>query len=178
MVAATLMRVLLALERAHAVGVRHNDVKPGNINIVGDDLSTLKVLDWGAASALSADSKVGWAHFHAPEQWMSNDWNNPIRKALPEPYRSRQLSTANDASGDLYSVGALGIWMVAGGKTLATRDETLGALRAILGVDARGRRLLSLLERSVDLNPEKRFRSAEEFMDALRPLTIYPPAPQ
>jgi serine/threonine protein kinase len=174
-VAAILIQVLIALDAAHAIGVRHNDIKPAHVNIVDDDPSSVKLLDWGAASPLNSESRVGWAHFNAPEQWLAHPWNDQLRLLLPEPYRSTQLSTVDDRSGDLYSTGAVGIWMVTCGQTLAERTASRTVLSKLLAVDDRGRKLLGILERAIEHDPSKRSRRATDFIAALRPLAAAAP---
>ncbi|HWH12747.1 MAG TPA: protein kinase [Solirubrobacteraceae bacterium] len=79
-----------ALGAAHAAGLVHRDVKPGNV-MVGDD-GVVKVLDFGIARALEQTaltqtaSVVGTAAYMAPEQ------------ALGDPA---------DARSDIYSLGCL-----------------------------------------------------------------------
>jgi eukaryotic-like serine/threonine-protein kinase len=66
--------VCTALEQAHAAGIVHRDIKPGNVMLTtaGD----VKVMDFGIARALTASSAtmtqtaavVGTAHYLSPEQ--------------------------------------------------------------------------------------------------------------
>jgi eukaryotic-like serine/threonine-protein kinase len=79
-----------ALAAAHAAGIVHRDVKPGNVMLQADD--AVKVLDFGLArslggSALTQTAAVlGTAHYMAPEQ------------ALGHPADERS---------DIYSLGCL-----------------------------------------------------------------------
>ena len=66
--------VCTALEQAHAAGIVHRDIKPGNVMLTtGGDV---KVMDFGIARALTASSAtmtqtaavVGTAHYLSPEQ--------------------------------------------------------------------------------------------------------------
>jgi tRNA A-37 threonylcarbamoyl transferase component Bud32 len=78
------IQVASALATAHAVGVIHRDLKPGNIFLVADATAPLgvrvKVLDFGVAKILGdADPKltrtgnaIGTAHYISPEQWRAD----------------------------------------------------------------------------------------------------------
>ena len=99
-----------SLAEAHHLGLIHRDIKPANIILtrrggVGD---FVKVLDFGVAKTRRGKNDarthavVGTPHFMAPE-------------AVEKP-------ESVDARSDLYSVGAVGYWLLTG-KTLFDSDQ-------------------------------------------------------
>ena len=73
-----LRQVALGLEYAHAQGVLHRDIKPGNVRILDND--RVKLLDFGIAKLLSADSRLteqgsilGTAGYLPPEQLLGRE---------------------------------------------------------------------------------------------------------
>jgi serine/threonine-protein kinase len=66
--------VCTALEQAHAAGIVHRDIKPGNVMVT--TTGEVKVMDFGIARALTASTTtmtqtstvVGTAHYLSPEQ--------------------------------------------------------------------------------------------------------------
>ena len=107
-----------SLSEAHAIGLIHRDIKPANIVLTrrsgANDL--VKVLDFGlvrtvhagAADKANLNVIVGTPHFMSPE-------------AIERP-------AAVDARSDLYSVGAVGYWLLTG-KTLFDCDSVQELLK-------------------------------------------------
>jgi tRNA A-37 threonylcarbamoyl transferase component Bud32 len=106
-----LRQVCGSLSEAHRIGLIHRDVKPANIILTrrGGVCDLVKVLDFGlvkaanrgAAGGMKANAVVGTPHFMSPE-------------AVERP-------ETVDSRGDLYSLGAVGYWLLTG-KTLFDRD--------------------------------------------------------
>ena len=106
-----LRQVLGSLAEAHRIGLIHRDIKPANILLTrrGGVCDIVKVLDFGLVKAvhlgpkgLAADAVVGTPHFIPPE-------------AVQRP-------ESVDPRSDLYSVGAVGYWLLTG-KTLFDLDQ-------------------------------------------------------
>jgi len=93
-----LEQVAAGLACAHAAGIVHCDVKPGNIMLLSD--GTVKILDFGLARAKSADyaassGVVGTVAYMAPEQLR----NDPV-----------------DARADLWALGVILYEMLCGAR--------------------------------------------------------------
>jgi eukaryotic-like serine/threonine-protein kinase len=97
MVVSVLAQVAEALSAAHAMGVVHRDVKPGNLLLLDD--GTVKVTDFGIARAANSvaltevGQVIGTARYISPEQAVGGE--------------------ATPAS-DVYSLGVVGYEMLAG----------------------------------------------------------------
>jgi tRNA A-37 threonylcarbamoyl transferase component Bud32 len=98
-----------SLAEAHRVGLIHRDIKPANLVLTrrGGVCDVVKVLDFGLVTArhlkgsdtTTSGAAVGTPHFMSPE-------------AVETPERV-------DARSDLYSVGAVGYWLVTGQNLFA-----------------------------------------------------------
>jgi len=116
------------LEAAHAAGVIHRDIKPGNIMLVRTPRGEMvKVLDFGIAklvdevfdSAVTANNQiVGSPHYMAPE---------------------RLLARPSDARSDIYSVGAMLYQMLSArfafGSGNTPLSQALRQLQGAVGID-------------------------------------------
>jgi serine/threonine protein kinase len=107
-----LRQVCGSLAEAHRIGLIHRDIKPANILLTrrGGVCDVVKVLDFGLVKArhlrppdkATANAVVGTPHFIAPE-------------GVKEP-------EVVDARSDLYSVGAVGYWLLTGMTLFASGD--------------------------------------------------------
>jgi serine/threonine protein kinase len=107
------LRLLDVLQAAHALGIVHRDVKPGNIMITRDGQA--KLTDFGIAYSLgelrlTSDGVMGTRSYLAPE--LCED--GPITPAA-----------------DLWALGAT-LYHAAEGRAPFDRDSTAATLRAIL----------------------------------------------
>ena len=86
-----------ALSAAHAAGIVHRDIKPGNIMLAGD--GSVKVLDFGIARALEGQALTQTATVLGTSAYMSPE------QALGQPV---------DARSDIYSLGCVLYEMLTG----------------------------------------------------------------
>ena len=144
-----------ALQVAHAAGLVHRDVKPGNILIT--PTGQVKLTDFGIAKAVDAapvtqtGMVMGTAQYIAPEQALGEDAT---------------------AASDVYSLGVVGYEVLSGKRpftgdgalTVAMKHikETPAPLPADLPPNVR-----ELIEITLVKNPGMRYRSGGQFADAV-----------
>jgi len=153
-----MQQVLDALASAHDFGVVHQDIKPANIMLTPE--MRVKVADFGISRFVNTDvtstsSSMGTPNYMSPEQCSAD---------------------AVDGRSDLFSAGAMLFEMVAGmrafpGHNIADvthriRFDRLPLLPA--PVRAVAPRLQLILERTMEKQPEDRFRTGKEMAEALR----------
>jgi eukaryotic-like serine/threonine-protein kinase len=161
-----LRQVCGALAEAHAAGLVHRDLKPGNVIVatLGGQRDVAKLLDFGLVQDLSADSDerltgagmvLGTPAYMSPEQ------------AAGE--------SAVDPRGDVYSLGAVAFFALTGrppfqGKTIG---QLLAAHRADPPPAVTDFRpdvpadLAALITRCLSKDPSDRFQSAADLDKAL-----------
>jgi tetratricopeptide (TPR) repeat protein len=114
-------RVADALGAAHARGIVHRDVKPGNVLLVGGELARIKLLDFGIASLGSArtvtttSGLLGTPQYMAPEQ---------VRRAHEV-----------DARADVFSLGCV-LYRALTGRPPFAADNVAEQLTRLLLEDA------------------------------------------
>ncbi|MFK7777950.1 MAG: serine/threonine protein kinase [Gimesia sp.] len=160
--------VLLALVHAHGRGILHCDLKPANILL--DANLEPRICDFGQSRLSSEQSpSLGTLFYMAPEQ--------------------ADLQAVPDSRWDVYALGALLYHMLCGKapyrtaenelslRNLKTLEEKLQAYRKLIknsprpaehrkvsGVD---RRLVEIVDRCLETDPEKRFPNAQSVLTSL-----------
>jgi putative ABC transport system permease protein len=168
---AILEDVAQALENAHAAGIVHRDIKPGNILLTG---SAAVVADFGIAKAVSTPSANAPIPLRTPTDLTLEGFSLGTPKYMsPEQF-------AGDASADhrldLYALGVVGYEMLAGVPpfTGATPSALARAHLAEPPAPLRQRRadvppaLEALLLKCLAKDPDHRPASASALLRALR----------
>jgi serine/threonine protein kinase len=153
-----LEQVASALDYAHAAGVVHRDIKPSNILLDDDDKAILT--DFGLVLRASAETTLGTAfgtpRYIAPEQAISSN------KAVPQS--------------DIYALGIILYEILCGETPFGGESPVEIALSHISDTPppprSKDRNIPETVEREIlkalDKEPEKRHRTAVEFIGAVR----------
>jgi serine/threonine-protein kinase len=99
-----IMQVCDGLSAAHAAGIIHRDIKPGNLFVLND--GGLKILDFGVARLVTSSMTVR-GHIIGTPSYMS-----------PEQATGRDI----DHRSDIFSAGGVFYWMLTGRKPFAAAD--------------------------------------------------------
>jgi serine/threonine-protein kinase len=112
-----LVQLCDALQAAHAAGIIHRDIKPGNLMVLhpGTPQETLKLMDFGLARMASL-------LYISPEELGDNGL--PGAAGTPEYICPEQVrGTEMDGRGDLYSVGVVLYEMLTGRRPFESEDQ-------------------------------------------------------
>jgi len=162
-----LMQVCGSLNEAHSRGLIHRDVKPGNIMLCqrGGMYDVVKLLDFGLVKAVDAKGDVGLTS-------ASTITGTPLYLS-PEAVTNAE---AVDARSDLYSVGAVGYFLLTG-TTVFTGSSVTEICRKHVDIlpEPPSRRLgreidadlEAIIMRCLAKNPCERPQTAEELGEAL-----------
>ncbi len=151
------------LEAAHAQGIVHCDLKPGNLVLAAD--GRLKILDFGLARLLKVTSET-------PSMQSLSEAGGTVPYMSPEQLRGEII----DARSDLFSCGAVLYEMATGKRAFEASTPALASdaiLRRAPTAPARiNPQVPSELERiilkALEKNPQKRYQFARELLHDLR----------
>jgi serine/threonine protein kinase len=153
-----ILQTCSGLDYAHKKGIIHQDIKPGNIFI--DPYNNVKIVDFGLAGPLGStdDNLAGTLYYMSPEQ------------ILGKPVDERT---------DIYSLGITAYEMITGKRPFP--EHNFSKLMTIhLQEDAPDPRTIvpevpeevcKFLMKSVRKDPDRRYKSIDEVLEELAPLT-------
>lgn len=131
----------------HGKGLIYRDMKPSNVMV--EPQGNIKLVDFGIAKAFQRDdyaAQIGTPGYAPPEQYQG-------------------VATAES---DIYALGATLHHMLTGRDP---RDEAPFSFPSITSLAPKvSARTVAAIERALQMKPEDRFRTAQEFRAALRPL--------
>ena len=161
--------VLAALATAHAAGLVHRDVKPGNILLTADGHA--KIADFGIAKSIEGSSDLtGTGQLLGTPAYLA-----------PERIDGAEATSRSD----LYSLGGV-LYEALAGQCPFPGDTPLAAARAVMAGDhlpldqARpglDPDLVATVERAMATDPDRRFPSADAMAAALAGAGASRPAP-
>ena len=168
-----------ALACAHAAGIVHRDLKPGNVMITDDE--RVKILDFGVAKVLARISDQD------PEgATMTSDDASVGHAVGTTGYMSPEqaLGKTLDARTDLFALGVVAYEMATGrapfqGETVAAVfDHLLNRRQPPLLTfnPTLPRSLEVILDKALEKDPDRRYRTADEFLRDLRAMPDVIPA--
>jgi tRNA A-37 threonylcarbamoyl transferase component Bud32 len=148
-----------ALDRAHAGGIVHRDVKPANLLL--DEEGNVYVADFGVATAAGLDSLTQTGTVLGTAGYLS-----------PEQADGRRATAASDR----YALGVVGFELVTGSRPFQGDSVTAEAAAHVhrpvpaaseraVGVPAEAD---AVFRRALAKDPAERYASAAELVDALR----------
>jgi serine/threonine-protein kinase len=158
--------ILTALGAAHAVGLVHRDVKPGNV-LLGPD-GAAKVTDFGIAKSTGSDTATAGVD----DPTGTGQVMGTVAYMAPERLTGQPATVQSD----LYSVAIVLYEMLSGARPFAA-DTPVGLALAIHNDDPvplaqrcaqLDPSLVAIVDRGMARRPEDRFASAAEMAAALR----------
>src|SRR6202171_3302092 len=158
------------LASAHAQGVFHRDLKPGNLMLTPD--GRLKILDFGLAKLLQPETKGDVSRTISE--------TNVVSGTLPYMSPEQLKGFPADARSDIFAAGAV-LYEMATGRRPFPQSQSAEVIGAILHQDppsasSVNRRiapaLAAVIDKCLEKEPRERFQSARELLVALEGASI------
>ena len=147
-----LAQAAAALDAAHAKGVIHRDVKPGNLLLRSD--GSLRVADFGIASAVGLHSLTATGTVLGTAGYLS-----------PEQARGERATSASDR----YALAVVAYELLTGARPFESESATAEATAHVQAeVPPVSPQLDPVFARGMAKDPGERFPTAAAFVDALR----------
>jgi serine/threonine protein kinase len=165
-----LQQICGSIGEAHALGMAHRDLKPGNVMLTIDEegRDLVKVIDFGlvklpslADSLTIAGEVMGTPGYTPPESWGGSEVSS----------RGRARRESDYARGDVYGIGLIGYHLLTGEQP-PEPEELLERGNAPLLAGLRQcapEWLVRVLKRCLYGNPSRRFPDAGALLAALLP---------
>lgn len=167
------LQVLSALEEAHHAGVLHRDLKPANILIYPhlQDPFAVKLLDFGIAKV---DPSVGGTNLTKTGVMVGTPRYMAPEQVFGEPF---------GPAADLYAIGLLLFEMLAGQPAVSGDAQQvlawhLAEREHVVPPGLAGPAVTAVLQRTLALQPARRFASARELSAALERAVAQDAQPQ
>lgn len=142
---AMILKIARTMVYAHSCGVIHRDLKPANILL--DPTGEPKLVDFGLARIAPQEGRTQVAELTVPgEKLISLGYSAP---------ELEQDASSSDVRADIYSLGAILYFLLTGRNPRYYREQDVPAF------------LRDVMRRSLETVREQRYRTAQDFVDAL-----------
>jgi serine/threonine protein kinase len=149
------MQILRGARALHATNVRHNDIHLGNIQIVRRRAETLKLLDVGHAQHRD-EAMRGWLG----------------ATVAPERPLGQLVASHGRVNADVFSAAATLAILLTGMDPKKQANEVTYAIPDVTRwVGDREVRLRDVIARGLEPDPARRYQTAQQLIDALRPFS-------
>jgi len=168
------VRICYAVSYAHQEGIIHLDLKPENIQC--DLYSGILVCDWGLAKYIGEKEAQNLAHLEDSEDKTIYG----MIKGTPGFMAPEQATpdAIKDERTDIYALGCILYYLLQGQSPYGaekveqiierTREGAYNALELRGELRSQARRLLPIVEKALEKEPDNRYQSVEELLNDLK----------
>ncbi len=153
------LKILEGFEYAHKQGIVHRDIKPSNVMLLADN--TPKILDFGIAKIIEQSG----------EKSQTGSFMGTISYMSPEQVKD---SKHIDHRSDIYALGVMYYVLLLGKKpynentTSQFEIQTAIVKEPLPDLDKFFPHTKLILEKATEKDPNKRFNSCQEFIEAIK----------